>query len=447
MINVTIDGQEYALDADLSLLDAVSQHQIEIPSLCGLNQKGEKIPCGLCVVDVEGQGIQRACEIKPQAGMAVITTSEEIVSTRQKALNRIMSDHYADCEAPCQTACPAGVDIQSYLYHISQNDHQKAVEVIKRTLPMPLSIGRVCPAFCETECRRSIVDEPLAIRQLKRHAADIDLAAQESYVPEQKPAKGKSIAVVGSGPGGLTCGYYLTNEGYNVTVFESMPHAGGWLRYGIPEYRLPKAILDQEIALMCRNGMQIETSKKLGDDFTLSQLSDDFDAVCLAVGASKAVEMHYQGSEFDGCYLGVDYLKDYVTDKQYTTGKKVAVIGGGNTAIDCARTAVRAGADTTLIYRRTRDEMPAEDYEIVEAEHEGVKFHFLTNPVENIADENGRVCNVKLEKMALGEPDASGRRRLKQQGNTSLKLLILLLRRYRKSLICLLWIMKSSTCH
>ncbi|MEZ8096572.1 formate dehydrogenase subunit alpha [Photobacterium swingsii] len=416
MINVTIDGQEYALDADLSLLDAASQHQIEIPSLCGLNQKGEKVPCGLCVVDVEGQGIQRACEIKPQAGMTITTTSEEIVSTRQKALNRIMSDHYADCEAPCQTACPAGVDIQSYLYHISQNDHQKAVEVIKRTLPMPLSIGRVCPAFCETECRRSIVDEPLAIRQLKRHAADIDLAAQESYVPEQKPAKGKSIAVVGSGPGGLTCGYYLINEGYNVTVFESMPHAGGWLRYGIPEYRLPKAILDQEIELMCRNGMQIETGKKLGDDFTLSQLSDDYDAVCLAVGASKAVEMHYEGSEFDGCYLGVDYLKDYVTDKQYTTGKKVAVIGGGNTAIDCARTAVRAGADTTLIYRRTRDEMPAEDYEIVEAEHEGVKFHFLTNPVENIADQNGRVCEVKLEKMALGEPDASGRRRPEATG-------------------------------
>ncbi|PSW24369.1 formate dehydrogenase subunit alpha [Photobacterium swingsii] len=416
MINVTIDGQEYALDADLSLLDAASQHQIEIPSLCGLNQKGEKVPCGLCVVDVEGQGIQRACEIKPQAGMTITTTSEEIVSTRQKALNRIMSDHYADCEAPCQTACPAGVDIQSYLYHISQNDHQKAVEVIKRTLPMPLSIGRVCPAFCETECRRSIVDEPLAIRQLKRHAADIDLAAQESYVPEQKPAKGKSIAVVGSGPGGLTCGYYLTNEGYNVTVFESMPHAGGWLRYGIPEYRLPKAILDQEIELMCRNGMQIETGKKLGDDFTLSQLSDDYDAVCLAVGASKAVEMHYEGSEFDGCYLGVDYLKDYVTDKQYTTGKKVAVIGGGNTAIDCARTAVRAGADTTLIYRRTRDEMPAEDYEIVEAEHEGVKFHFLTNPVENIADQNGRVYEVKLEKMALGEPDASGRRRPEATG-------------------------------
>ncbi|MCG7586951.1 FAD-dependent oxidoreductase, partial [Photobacterium sp. OFAV2-7] len=410
MINVTIDGQAVVVDDQQTLLEAATQCQIDIPSLCGLNKNGEKVPCELCVVEVEGQGTKRACEIHPSEGMNVTTKSDALSAARKKALNRILSDHYADCEAPCQTACPAGVDIQSYLYHISQNDHQKAVEVIKRTLPMPLSIGRVCPAFCETECRRGLVDEPLAIRQLKRHAADADLEAQEQYVPEVKPAKGKSIAIIGSGPGGLTCGYYLSNEGYNVTVFESMPHAGGWLRYGIPEYRLPKAILDKEIELMCRNGMQVETGKVLGKDFLLSELANDYDAVCLAVGASKAVEMNYTGSDLDGCYLGVDYLKDYVTGHQYTTGKKVAVIGGGNTAIDCARTAVRDGADTTLIYRRTRDEMPAEDYEILEAEHEGVKFHFLTNPVENIADTSGRVCEIKLEKMALGEPDASGRR-------------------------------------
>ncbi|HIF9200116.1 TPA: formate dehydrogenase subunit alpha [Photobacterium damselae] len=416
MINITIDGQVFAIDPDQNLLEAAKQCQVDIPSLCGKNTKGEKVACNLCVVEIDGQGVQRACETKPAEGMSVTTQSEELSSRRQTALNKILSDHYADCEAPCQTACPAGVDIQSYLYHISQNDHQKAVEVIKRTLPMPLSIGRVCPAFCEAECRRGLVDEPIAIRQLKRHAADIDLKAQEAYVPEKKPAKGKSIAVVGSGPGGLTCGYYLSNEGYNVTVYEAMPETGGWLRYGIPEYRLPKSILDKEVELMCRNGMEIYTNKKLGEDFTLSDLSRDFDAVCLAVGASKAVEMHYTGSDLDGCYLGVDYLKDYVTEHKLVTGKKVAVIGGGNTAIDCARTAVRDGADTTLIYRRTRDEMPAEDYEIVEAEHEGVKFHFLTNPAENIADANGRVCQVKLEKMALGEPDASGRRSPKATG-------------------------------
>ncbi|ELV8690652.1 TPA: formate dehydrogenase subunit alpha [Vibrio vulnificus] len=416
MIQIVIDGKYRIVEAGQTVLQAAKVCGVEIPSLCGMNRSGEKIPCDLCVVEVESGGPRRACELEVYNGLTVKTQSEALSAHRKQALNRIMSDHYADCEAPCKTVCPAGVDIQSYLYHIAQNDHQKAIEVIKRTLPMPLSIGRVCPAFCESECRRSLVDDAIAIRQLKRHAADADLAAQEAYTPEKKADKNKRVAIVGSGPGGLTAGYYLTNEGYQVDVFEAMPQAGGWLRYGIPEYRLPKSILDKEIELMCRNGMAIHTDKKLGRDISLSQLSQDYDAVCLAVGASKAVAMDYPGSDLDGCYLGVDYLKDFVTEQRFITGKKVAVIGGGNTAIDCARTAVRTGADTTLIYRRTRDEMPAEDYEIEEAEHEGVKFHFLTNPAENIADEHGRVCSVKLEKMALGAPDASGRRRPEATG-------------------------------
>ncbi|PMH31739.1 formate dehydrogenase subunit alpha [Vibrio lentus] len=416
MIQIVIDGKYRIVEQGQTVLEAAKTCGLEIPSLCGLNKTADKVPCDLCVVEVDGVGVTRSCELEVSNGLNITTQSKQLTNHRQEALNRIMTDHYADCEAPCQTACPAGVDIQSYLHHIAQNDHIKAIEVIKKTLPMPLSIGRVCPAFCETECRRNLVDESIAIRQLKRHAADADLAAQESYMPPKKPNKGKRVAIVGSGPGGLTAGYYLSNEGYDVSVYESMPKAGGWLRYGIPEYRLPKSILDKEIELMCRNGMAVECDKKLGVDFTLSDLSNDFDAVCLAVGASQAVEMNYTGSDLAGCYLGVDYLKDYVTDKQYITGKKVAVIGGGNTAIDCARTAVRDGADTTLIYRRTRDEMPAEDYEIEEAEHEGVKFHFLTNPAENIADENGHVSEIRLERMALGPADASGRRSPKPTG-------------------------------
>ncbi|MFS1920731.1 formate dehydrogenase subunit alpha [Vibrio lentus] len=416
MIQIVIDGKYRIVEQGQTVLEAAKTCGLEIPSLCGLNKTADKVPCDLCVVEVDGVGVTRSCELEVSNGLNITTQSKQLTNHRQEALNRIMTDHYADCEAPCQTACPAGVDIQSYLHHIAQNDHIKAIEVIKKTLPMPLSIGRVCPAFCETECRRNLVDESIAIRQLKRHAADADLAVQESYMPPKKPNKGKRIAIVGSGPGGLTAGYYLSNEGYDVSVYESMPKAGGWLRYGIPEYRLPKSILDKEIELMCRNGMAVECDKKLGVDFTLSDLSNDFDAVCLAVGASQAVEMNYTGSDLLGCYLGVDYLKDYVTDKQYITGKKVAVIGGGNTAIDCARTAVRDGADTTLIYRRTRDEMPAEDYEIEEAEHEGVKFHFLTNPAENIAGENGHVSEIRLERMALGPADASGRRSPKPTG-------------------------------
>ncbi|MBZ6067814.1 formate dehydrogenase subunit alpha [Aeromonas schubertii] len=414
MLTVTLDGARLAVDPSHTLLQIAKQHHVDIPSLCGDHPHDPKAPCDLCAVEIAGAGIRRACQTHPVEGMVITTDSAALSAHRTSALGRILSDHYADCEAPCQRACPAGVDIQSYLHHIAMGDHRAATAVIKQTLPMPLSIGRVCPAFCEAECRRALVDEPLAIRQLKRHAADLDLAAP--WQPEKKPAKGKRVAIIGSGPGGLTCGYYLGYEGFEVDLFEAMPEAGGWLRYGIPEYRLPKGILDQEIALMCQSGMRIHTGVRLGHDLGLSALCQEYDAVCLAVGASKAVPMEYPGSTLEGCYLGVDYLKDRMLEQRLTTGKRVAVIGGGNTAIDCARTAVRLGAETTLIYRRTRAEMPAEAYEIDEAEHEGVRFLMLTNPVENLADETGRVCQVRLEKMALGEPDASGRRRPEPTG-------------------------------
>ncbi|WP_372020622.1 FAD-dependent oxidoreductase [Photobacterium swingsii] len=436
MITITINGKLLEVDNNHTLLTIAKHHGIDIPTLCTVDtnldscnsSSGDNTAthshCELCEVEIEGSGLKKACKTTPYDGMSVITESDALSKHRKKILIQLLSEDSKEyCEAPCQTACPAGVDIQSYLHHIANNEHQKAIEVIKQTLPMPLSIGRVCPAFCEAGCRRRLIDEPLAIRQLKRHTADIDLVALESYVPPRKPSKDKSIAIIGSGPGGLTCGYYLSNEGYNVTVFEAMPLTGGWLRYGIPEYRLPKAILDKEIELMCRNGMEIKTNCKIGENLSLTALSEEYDAVCMAVGASKAVGMAYPGSDLEGCYLGVDYLKDFMTEQKCVTGKKVAVIGGGNTAIDCARTAVRAGAETTLIYRRTRAEMPAEAYEVDEAEKEGVKFSFLTNPVENIAatdsedtNKNNWVSQVKLEIMALGKPDSSGRCRPEPTG-------------------------------
>ncbi|MGL5949174.1 MAG: formate dehydrogenase subunit alpha [Aeromonas sp.] len=409
MITLTLDGAVVTVAPAQTLLQAAKSVAVTIPSLCGQNQHGPKTPCDLCVVEVNGCQ-QRACETEVAEGMTVVTDSAALTAHRQAALERMLRDHYADCQAPCQLACPAEVDIQAYLHLIAVGDHQGAVASIKQTLPMPLSIGRVCPAFCESECRRNVIDESIAIRQLKRHAADIDLAASRSYRPEKQPANGKRVAIIGAGPGGLSAGYYLGYEGFSVDVFEAMPQAGGWLRYGIPEYRLPKAILDEEIALMCQSGMQLHMNQRLGRDISLTELSAQYDAVCLALGASQAVPMNYPGSRLPGCYLGVDYLKDRALEQRLVTGKKVAIIGGGNTAIDCARTAVRLGADTTLLYRRTRAEMPAEEYEIEEAEQEGVKFLLLTNPVENIAGPDGRVAEVKLEKMALGAPDASGRR-------------------------------------
>lgn len=435
MIELQIDDQILSAKPTETLLQTALAAGIAIPSLCeqspasrqlALEPHSDKQACNLCLVQIENADASlrcvRACETQAEAGMRVITQSEFLTKKRQQALSNILSDHFADCEAPCQQACPAGVDVQSYLFHIAQGNHSEAVKVIKQTLPLPLSIGRVCPAFCETECRRGLVDEPIAIRQLKRHAADLDLAEGEnggtSYMPPRLADTGKKIAIIGAGPAGLSAGYYLSNQGHHVEIFEAMPQAGGWLRYGIPEYRLPKAILDKEIDLLSRNGLILHTNTRLGHEIQLNQLVDNFDAVCLAIGAQKAVPMDYPGSTLDGCYLGVDFLKDHCLDKKLKLGKTVAVIGGGNTAIDCARTAVREGADVTLIYRRTRAEMPAEAYEVHEAEVEGVKFHFLTNPIENHSDANGRVQSVTFSKMALGEADASGRRAPVDTGET-----------------------------
>lgn len=427
MITLSFDGKTAHASADETLLSCALNAGIAIPHLCyqGASLSDEQAinqqSCGLCFVqtlDAHGNSATvKACETKVSHNLKVITHSAALSKIRQASLKQLLSDHYADCQAPCQQACPAGVDVQSYLLHIAQGNHRQAVKIIKDTLPLPLSIGRVCPAFCESACRRGELDEPLAIRQLKRHAADIDLQG-DSYVPSRLAPTGKKVAIVGSGPAGISAGFYLSNAGHDVTLFEAMPQAGGWLRYGIPEYRLPKAILDQEIALLCQNGMKIQTNTRLGHEIHLNDLLATFDGVCLAIGAQKAVPMNYPGSELDGCYLGVDYLKDHCTDKRYTTGQKVAVIGGGNTAIDCARTALREGADVTLVYRRTRDEMPAEAYEIAEAEHEGVRFYFLTNPIENHGDSQGRVNAVTFEKMALGDADASGRRSPKATGET-----------------------------
>ena len=416
MIKIKLNGKEILAEKGKTILEVATVQGIEIPTLCHDEELKPFGSCWVCAVHVAGRrGFVTACGTEIYEGMEISTDSEDIRKARKMALELLLSDHYADCEAPCKIACPDHVDVQSYLALIANNQQHEAVKVIKETLPLPLSIGRVCPAFCEKECRRTLVDDPVAIRQLKRYAADSDLNDYWSYVPPKEEIRDKKIAIVGAGPSGLTCGYYLSNKGYDVVLFEAAPEAGGWLRYGIPEYRLPKKILRKEIDLLCSNGMVIRTEKALGRDFSLSSLSKEYDAVYLAIGAQKAVPMKVKGSDLPGCYLGVDYLRDFMLGKEVKTGKKVAVVGGGNTAIDCARTARRLGAEVTIVYRRTRKEMPAEAYEVDAAEEEGIKLHLLTNPVEYLGDESG-IRKIKLEKMKLGEPDASGRRRPEPTG-------------------------------
>lgn len=410
-VNIIINGQRQEVLSNQRLIDVLRVQGVAVPALCADNHSQQRGPCDLCVVEINGK-LERSCEVRLTKAVEVVTESEAITARRRQALTKLMEHHAGDCEAPCKQACPAKVDVQGYLYHIAQGDFAEAMEVVKQQLPMPLSIGRVCPAFCEAECRRSLVDEPLAIRQLKRHAADEQMLMNEE--PPLAPIKrktGKRVAIIGGGPGGLSTGYHLTHAGVEVDLFEAMPAAGGWLRYGIPEYRLPKKVLDREIELMCRAGMSIHTDMRLGRDVQLAQLQEDYDAVCLALGAQNAVDMPYPGSDLKGMILGVDYLRDFTLGRPVAIGNKVAVVGGGNTAVDCARTAKRQGADVTIIYRRTKADMPAEEYEILEAEHEGIEFMMLSVPVENQADDKGRVCKVKVERLAMGEPDDSGRRR------------------------------------
>ncbi len=416
MIKVLLNGKEVITEKGKTILDVAKEQGIKIPTLCHDEELKPFGSCWVCAVEVKGRrGFVTSCGTEVTDNMEITTDSEEIYRARKMALGLLLSDHFADCEAPCKIACPNHVDIQSYVALIANNQQHEAVKIIKDPLPLPLSIGRVCPAFCEEECRRSLVEEPVAIRQLKRYAADVDVEDCWSYVHPKEESKNKKVAIIGAGPSGLTCGYYLSNKGYDVIVYEASPEPGGWLRYGIPQYRLPKELLKKEIELMCSNGMSIETGKKLGKDFTLKELSNDYDAVYLALGAQKAVPMKVKGSELPGSFLGVDFLKDFMIGKEVNIGDKVAVVGGGNTAIDCARTAKRLGADVTIIYRRTRKEMPAEAYEVDAAEEEGIRFHLLTNPVEYKGDESG-IKEVVLEKMKLGEPDASGRRRPEPTG-------------------------------
>jgi len=415
-IEVILNGEKVPAQTGMTILDLARRHGIDIPTLCHDDELKPYGSCWVCAVEVKGRrGFVTSCGTYLTKGMEIVTNSPEINSARKMALELLVSDHYADCEAPCKIACPDHVDVQSYVSLIANGQYHEAVKVIKDTLPMPLSIGRVCPAFCEKECRRQLVEESIAIRQLKRFAADEDLNDYWTYVPERKPDTGKQVAILGAGPSGLTCGYYLSNNGYAVDVFEAAPAAGGWLRYGIPEYRLPKAILDKEIELMCANGMQIHLNTRLGKDVWLEDLSCKYDAVYVAIGAQKAVPMPVKGSDLKGCYLGVDFLKAHALGNTPKVGRKVAIVGGGNTAIDCARTSIRLGSEVTLIYRRTREEMPAEPFEIDAAEHEGCRFFMLSNPVE-YKGKNGVLKEIVIEKMKLGEPDSSGRRRPEPTG-------------------------------
>ncbi|MBM9605186.1 NAD(P)-binding protein [Desulfopila inferna] len=313
---------------------------------------------------------------------------------------------------PCVQRCPANINIQGFVALIKLGKHQEALKLIMEKMPLPGSLGRICPAPCESECRRQEVDKPLAICSLKRFAAD--QADWESLpVPEiAKKDPNEKVAIIGAGPAGLTAAYFLAQEGYHPTILEKAPQSGGMLRYGIPDYRLPPEILDREVDYIKRLGVAIELEADIGRERTIeSLLAEGYKAVYIAAGAHKSRKMNIKNEDAEGVMHGIDYLGLLNRKKPVTTGEKVVVVGGGDVAIDAAREAVRQGAkNVTMVYRRSRKEMPAVTAEIKAAEEEGIKIEILQNPIEVLTD-NGKVVGVKCIKMELGEPDESGRRR------------------------------------
>lgn len=411
-IKITIDGRELTGSRGETILNIAAANGIEIPNLCYNGNLKIYGACGLCVVEAEGMPkLLRACSAIASDGMVIHTDTPRVKRARKVALELLMSDHEGDCKGPCSLNCPAHTDVQGYLKQIALGNDREAVRIIKEKIPIPASIGRVCPHPCETNCRRRLVEEPLSIAYLKAFAADNDLASENPYVAEKADSTGKKVAVIGGGPAGLTAAYYLCLAGHDVTIYEAMPEMGGMLRYGIPEYRLPKAVLAQEVAAIEALGVEMKNNVKIGEDISFEEIKDSADAVLVAIGAWKGSGVRCKGDDLEGVLSGIDLLREVNMGERPDLGKNVAIVGGGNTAMDCCRTAVRLGAENVyVIYRRTRAEAPAEDLEIEEAIEEGVEFLFLTNPDE-IIGENGKVKELKLQIMELGEPDASGRRR------------------------------------
>ena len=382
--------------------------------------KEKCVACGQCVENCQTNALrlgQKRCINDPTIANAY--DSDRAIPWDKKSYNidyrTNRSDVMESGTAPCKAVCPAHIPVQGYIKLASEGRYTEALELIKKENPFPAVCGRICNKVCEEACSRGIVDASVAIDDIKKFIAEKDLSAETRFVPKMLNQIGRpyeeKIAVIGAGPAGLSCAYYLAVKGYPVTVFEKEQMLGGMLTMGIPSFRLDRAVVNAEIDVLRELGIQFRTGVAVGKDVTLDQLrSEGFKAFYLGIGASKGAGLGCPGEELGGVSTGIDFLRRVNQGEKPELGSDVAVIGGGNVAIDVARSALRLGAENvTIIYRRSRDEMPAADDEIAEAEEEGVKFRFLASPVEILGD--GKCESLKLERMELGDADARGRRK------------------------------------
>jgi NADPH-dependent glutamate synthase beta subunit-like oxidoreductase/Fe-S-cluster-containing hydrogenase component 2 len=380
------------------------------------------VACGLCVENCNLGALklgQKLCAA-PSHAPKYETPHEKLLWFGEKNYNvdyRTNRGYVAsDGTAPCKTKCPAHIPVQGYIKLASQGRFDEALELIRRENPFPAVCGRVCPRFCEEACTRGDVDAPVAIDEVKKFLAQRELDPATRVKPKMLNMTGKpytnQIAVIGAGPAGLSCAYYLALQGYPVTVFEKQKTLGGMMTMGIPSFRLEKDVVEAEIEILKDLGVQFKTGVEVGKDVTLDQLRrDGFEAFYVAIGAWKSTPIGVPGEKLKSVMAGIDFLRRTNSSRKPSIGENVAVIGGGNVAIDVARSAVRLGAKSvTVVYRRTEEEMPADEEEVAEAKAEGVKFKFLAAPVQ-IEGKDGKAAALKLQLMELGEPDASGRRK------------------------------------
>jgi formate dehydrogenase major subunit len=411
---LSIDGRPVGVREGDTIFTAARRAGIGIAAMCADPRIKPTGQCDICVVEVAGRsGFVKACTEPAAAGLEVSTQSESLAAYRKARLNAYLSDHNAYCQPPCQAACPAGIDIAGYIDLITQSKYVEATALIKEMLPLPGILGRVCPRPCEDPCRRKQIDgEAVAICALKRFAADKAVEAGQPTQPDPKPATGKRVAVIGAGPAGLSAAYYLALEGHAVTILEAEKEPGGTLRFGIPSYRLPNHVLDQEINDILALGVELKCNLALGRDYQIVDLkAQGFDAIFLSFGAMVGKTAGIPGEDAPGVMPAVKFLARVNWGERVDLGERVIVVGGGFTAADAVRTARREGArDVAMMYRRTRKEMTAAEHEVHECEVEGVKFDFLSAP-HSIVVEKGRAIGVLAQRMDLGEPDSSGRRR------------------------------------
>ena len=377
--------------------------------------------CGKCVEVCPGNALklgQKLCATNDTSAPKYTKITETF--NFAKAVNENYRENREDVlpsgTAPCKAACPAHIPVQGYLKLAAQGRYTEALELIKTENPFPAVCGRICNKRCEAECTRGDVDEAVAIDEVKRFIADHDMHEETRFVPKMVNQIGRpyaeKIAVIGAGPAGMSCAYYLAQKGYPVTVFDRNPVPGGMLTLGIPSFRLEKDVLNAEIDILKEMGVEFRCGVEVGKDVTIQQLrGEGYKGFYLAIGAQKSAKLRIPGEELEGVLGGVDFLREVNLGNKPDIGRRCAVIGGGNVAMDVCRSAVRLGAEETYVfYRRSEAEMPADPEEVREAMEEGVKFRFLSAPVEIIGTD-GRVSAIKIEKMELGEPDERGRRK------------------------------------